>query len=150
MNDINPAALRYTKANAQVAGVPVSLALGDAFTAAEGNFDLIISNPPFLCDVAERAYRHGGNNLGIDLSLRLTREALQRLNPGAHFILYTGVVMTGERDAFLAKIQPDLEKSGCDWTYEEIDPDIFGDELEQPVYHNAERIAAVGLVVKAP
>jgi len=149
MNDINPAALSYARVNAQVAGIPITTALGDAFAAVEGNFDLIISNPPFLCDASARAYRHGGENLGRDLSVRLTREALQRLNPGGHFILYTGVVMTGEKDPFLAEIQRDLETSGHAWTYQEIDPDIFGEELEQPVYQDAERIAAVGLVVTA-
>ena len=34
--------------------------------------------------------------------------------------------------------------------YEELDPDVFGEELEQPGYELVERIAAVGLkVVKA-
>jgi methylase of polypeptide subunit release factors len=148
MNDINPTALHYTKVNAAVAGIPVSLAPGDAFKVLTGNFDLIICNPPFLCDASERTYRHGGNNLGRDLSLRLTREALGRLNPGGHLILYTGVVITGDRDPFLAEITPDLDKSGYEWRYEEIDPDIFGEELEESIYQDAERIAAVGLVVK--
>lgn len=32
-------------------------------------------------------------------------------------------------------------------SYDEIDPDVFGEELEQPAYAAAHRIAAVGLVV---
>lgn len=34
------------------------------------------------------------------------------------------------------------------WPYEEIDPDIFGEELELPDYKTANRIAAVALTVK--
>mgnify|MGYP001283916702 CR=1 FL=1 len=31
------------------------------------------------------------------------------------------------------------------WTYEEVDPDVFGEELESPAYSTADRIAAVVL-----
>jgi hypothetical protein len=34
------------------------------------------------------------------------------------------------------------------WTYEEVDPDVFGDELETEVYRAADRIAAVVLNVR--
>jgi hypothetical protein len=34
-----------------------------------------------------------------------------------------------------------------DRRYDEIDPDVFGEELEQPAYAAAHRIAVVGLVV---
>jgi SAM-dependent methyltransferase len=70
MNDINPLALQYTAANAEVAGVPVTLAQGDALSAVDGAFDLIVSNPPYLDDAAQRAYRHGGTRLGRALSAR--------------------------------------------------------------------------------
>jgi hypothetical protein len=33
-------------------------------------------------------------------------------------------------------------------TYEELDPDVFGEELEQAQYAQVERIAAVGLRVR--
>ena len=41
-----------------------------------------------------------------------------------------------------------LEEIGASMTYGEIDPDIFGEELEQPGYERVERIAAVGAVVE--
>jgi hypothetical protein len=34
--------------------------------------------------------------------------------------------------------------------YGELDPDVFGEELDTPAYACAERIAAVGLVVQRP
>ena len=145
-NDINPLALQYVAINAAQARRPVHLAPGDALSAVSGEFDLIISNPPYLNDPAQRAYRHGGGRLGSDLSLRIATQALGRLAPGGSLLLYTGVAMSGADDPFQAELLPVLAASGCDWSYEEIDPDVFGEELEQPDYAGAERIAAIGLV----
>ena len=148
MNDINPLALQYTvvnAANANLAGIAVKPALGNALRAVKGKFDLIISNPPYLDDVAKRAYRHGGAGLGRALSVRIGEEALARLAPGGRLLLYTGVAIVGGVDAFLADMQPLLAGDQFDWSYSEIDPDVFGEELEQAVYTHADRIAAVGL-----
>ena len=148
MNDINPLALQYTAvnaANANLAGIAVKPALGNALRAVKGKFDLIISNPPYLDDAAQRAYRHGGTHLGRALSVRIGEEALARLAPGGRLLLYTGVAIVGGVDAFLADMQPLLVGDQFDWSYSEIDPDVFGEELEQPVYTHADRIAAVGL-----
>ncbi len=150
MNDINPLALQYTGINAEVAGVPIELAQGDALSAVEGAFDLIVSNPPYLDDAAQRAYRHGGTRLGRALSARIAAESLKRLAPGGQLLLYTGVAMVDGDDPFLAELRPLLEASGFDWSYAEIDPDVFGEELERPVYAHIDRIAAVGLVVTRP
>lgn len=41
-------------------------------------------------------------------------------------------------------------KSGeWQWTYREVDPDVFGEELDKPAYMDAERIAAVVLLVSS-
>ena len=146
MSDINPAALALCAVNARAADIPVTLALGDALAAVDGQFDLIVSNPPYLVDAGGRTYRHGGDKLGLGLSLRIAQDALTRLAPGGRLLLYTGVAMVGADDPFLAELAPLLEKAGCTWSYEEIDPDVFGEELERPVYQQVERIAAVGLV----
>ena len=47
------------------------------------------------------------------------------------------------RDAAAAR----LAGSGVCWTYEEIDPDVFGEEVEAGAYTAADRIAAVLLTV---
>jgi methylase of polypeptide subunit release factors len=147
MNDINPLALQYTAVNAAFADIAIKPALGNAFRAVKGAFDLIISNPPYLDDAAQRAYRHGGADLGRALSVRIGQEALARLAPGGRLLLYTGVAMVAGVDAFLADMQPLLADPQFDWSYAEIDPDVFGEELEQPVYAHIDRIAAVGLTV---
>jgi methylase of polypeptide subunit release factors len=147
MNDINPLALEYTSVNAACAGIPIKPALGNALRAVKGDFDLIISNPPYMQDAAQRAYRHGGAGLGRALSVRIGEEAIARLAPGGHLLLYTGVAIVGGLDAFFADMQPLLKDGQLDWSYSEIDPDVFGEELEQTAYAHVERIAAVGLTV---
>jgi methylase of polypeptide subunit release factors len=147
MNDINPLALQYTAVNAAFANIAVKPALGNALRAVKGEFDLIISNPPYLEDAAKRAYRHGGARLGRALSVRIGEEALARLAPGGRLLLYTGVAIVGGADGFLADMQPLITDAQFDWSYAEIDPDVFSEELEQPAYRHADRIAAVGLTV---
>lgn len=146
MNDVNPLALQYTAANAAFAGIPVELALGDALSAVSGNFDLVISNPPYLVDPSARAYRHGGARLGRALGVRIAMEALARLAPQGQLLLYTGIAIVDGLDPFIAELLPHLDPAGYDTRYTEIDPDVFGEELERPVYAHADRIAAVGLV----
>jgi methylase of polypeptide subunit release factors len=147
LSDINPTALRYAAINAEVAGIPVSLALGDTFAAVDGQFDLIISNPPYLYDDTRRTYRHGGDGLGRALSVRIAREALTRLAPGGQLLLYTGVAIIAGADPFLDEMTAALSSTGWPWSYTEIDPDVFGEELSRPIYQHADRIAAVGLIV---
>ncbi len=147
MNDINPLALRYTAINAHLADIAIKPALGNALRAVKGDFDLIISNPPYLDDAAQRAYRHGGAGLGRALSVRIAEEALGRLLPGGRLLLYTGVAMVGGVDAFLADMQLLLADAQFEWLYSEIDPDVFGEELDQPAYAHVDRIAVVGLTV---
>ena len=54
--------------------------------------------------------------------------------------------MVGGHDPFLAELMVLFDGFDGTWTYSEIDPDVFGEELERPVYADIDRIAAVGLV----
>lgn len=149
--DINEAALRLTKVNAAIAGAPNLQALrSNLLDAVEGSFDLIVSNPPYLLDADERAYRHGGGDLGTGLSLAIVETALRRLAPGGRLLLYTGVAIVNGIDPFAARCSELLQAAGFDWRYEEIDPDVFGEELDEPAYRGADRIAAVWLDARRP
>ena len=148
LNDINPQALRYAALNAAAMGARANFAEGDSLAAVQGAFDLIIANPPYLVDKDARTYRHGGDHLGRSLSLRMATESLSRLAPGGRLLLYTGVAIVDGKDEFLEELTPALQRCGCTWRYEEIDPDVFGEELLQPAYEQVDRIAAVGLSVR--
>ena len=148
MNDINSVALQYTAVNAACAGIQVECAQGDGLSVVAGKFDLIVCNPPYLYDCAERIYRHGGESLGRALSTRIAVDALTRLAPGGQLLFYTGVAIVNGTDPFLTELSPLLSSARCKWSYSEIDPDVFGEELERPIYAQVERIAAVGLIVQ--
>ncbi|MCP1501126.1 methylase of polypeptide subunit release factors [Pseudomonas migulae] len=146
--DINPAALRLTAVNAALAEVAnVSVEASDVLQDVDGTFDLIVANPPYMADPAERAYRHGGGAYGAQLSVRIVEQALNRLTAGGSLVLYTGVAMIDGCDPFLDALAPYLDSARFGWTYREIDPDVFGEELLMPGYQRVERIAVVALIV---
>ena len=149
--DINPQAVLHARANAALAELgQVTVALSDLYAQVAGQFDLIVANPPYLVDASARTYRHGGGPLGGGLSERIVAEGLPRLAPGGRLVLYTGAAMVDGRDPLFEALQQLVGRAGCTWRYWELDPDVFGEELEAPAYQQAERIAAVALVVQRP
>ena len=151
MADINPSALRLSRINAALAGVTgASAVASDLFSGVQATFDLMVSNPPYLVDPSARTYRHGGGPLGAGLSLKLLENALSRLNPGGTLLLYTGSAVVDGADGFRAAAGACLEARGLEWSYAEVDPDVFGEELREAPYTSADRIAAVVLTVFAP
>ena len=147
--DINAKALHYAWVNARLAGnTAVAFLLGDLFAAIHGSADLIVANPPYLVDADARVYRHGGGALGAELSLRIVREGLPRLRPGGALVLYTGSAIVAGVDALRAGLAREAGAAHCDFAYEELDPDVFGEELLRPPYTGVDRIAAVGAVIR--
>ncbi|GLR48108.1 methyltransferase [Sphingomonas astaxanthinifaciens] len=147
--DINPAALALAEANALAAGVEVETKRG-GLDQVEGEIDLLIANPPFMADPAGRDYRDGGGMLGTGLSLDWARQALGRLSDGGAMLLYTGSPIVAGEDRLLDALAELAGEHDAQLRYEEIDPDIFGEELDQPAYAEAgvERIAAVGAILR--
>jgi len=148
--DINGEALRLAKVNAELAGVTVELVRSDILAEVEGDIDLIVANPPYLRDDEHRWYRDGAGAYGEAIGARMVREALRRLhdNPrGGTLLLYTGSAIVAGSDVFLASIIDDLQRAEADYSYSELDPDVFSDELVKPAYADVERIAAVFLQV---
>ena len=147
LSDINEQALRFSRINAEINGFPhAQTVYSDVFEHIAMMADLIVSNPPYLVDDRERLYCHGGCNLGLDLSLRIAEQSLGHLKPGGRLVLYTGSPVVAGSDLFLETLRPILEGT-WPYSYEEIDPDVFGDELAKPVYGHVDRIAAVVLTV---
>lgn len=147
--DINPRALDFTRANACLAGIDdLQIRQSNLLERIDGQFDLMIANPPYLLDPDERTYRHGGGELGGGLSLRIVETALQRLNVGGTLLLYTGAAVVNGEAPLRRQLAALLADRPVSWRYEEMDPDVFGEELDSPAYQQAERIAAVTLTLK--
>lgn len=147
--DINNDALNLARVNMRAADMHhIILMHSNLLHNVTGNFDLIIANPPYLMDESERAYRHGGGQLGADLSLAIVDAAIERLNPSGTLLLYTGVAIVNGHDAFHAEVAVKLNFAGFTYEYSEIDPDIFGEELDSQAYCMADRIAAVVLTAR--
>ncbi len=144
--DINPAALSLARVNVGMAGLDaVETRHSDLFAALDGAFDLVVSNPPYLADPAERTYRHGGGELGAGLSLAIVEAALPQLAPGGTLLLYTGAAIVNGHDAFRSAVAGRCVAHAVSWEYHEVDPDVFGEELLHGPYVEADRIAAVVL-----
>jgi len=148
--DINPLALRFARINARHAGVELETAEASGLDGVEGPVDLVIANPPFVADPAKRLYRDGGDMHGARLSLDWALAAARRIEPGGTVLLYTGSAISEGRDALREALAEQLPELGCTLRYAEIDPDIFGELLDQPAYEDVERVAAVGAVIGKP
>jgi methylase of polypeptide subunit release factors len=145
MTDINPAALELAAINWAHSRLPTPhIVRGDALAAVTDEIDIVIANPPYIADAAHRAYRDGGGMHGASLSVRWADDAARRLPSGGALALYTGSAIVGGEDPLREALIDVL--GDFDVRYEEIDPDVFGEELEREDYEDVERIAVVGVV----
>ncbi|MBB2206051.1 class I SAM-dependent methyltransferase [Gluconacetobacter takamatsuzukensis] len=147
MVDINAAALRLARVNAALAGVDIIQAQSDLLSEVSGSFDLIVSNPPYLPDPRRRLYRNGGGKLGEGLSLAIVGTAMERLAPGGTLLLYTGTAIIGGDNPFLRDVASLVGLGDFVWEAVELDPDVFGEELEDGPLAVAERIAVICLTM---
>lgn len=150
MTDINPEALRLARVNAAAAGIAARFVEGDDLCGIEGEFDLVLANSPYIIDPAGRAYRDGGDLHGAGVALAMACEAVPRLAAGGRLLLYTGSAIVRGADALHDRLVQLAAAEGCRLRYEEIDPDVFGEELETAAYAEVERIALVTAVIERP
>jgi methylase of polypeptide subunit release factors len=148
--DINDKALQFAQVNAALNGsIGAETVRSDILASVAMPADLIISNPPYLVDAGQRAYRHGGGDWGCDLAVRIADQSLSQLGDSGRLLLYTGSPIVRGEDMFLKSVMPLLRQRAPAFHYEETDPDVFGEELEIAPYDQADRIATVLLYVKA-
>jgi len=147
--DINEQALLFARANVALAGASnVEIVNSDVLSQVTQPLSCVVCNPPYLRDDAGRTYRDGGGTFGEALALRIVSESIAKLRSGGRLLLYTGATIVDGCDTFLHKVTALL--SGVHTHYEELDPDIFGDELDKGAYLDADRIAAVMLTATMP
>jgi methylase of polypeptide subunit release factors len=149
VTDINPAALRLARINAAHAGVPLSTLQTSGLDGAPDGIDVALANPPYMAD-STQTYRDGGDMHGGRLSADWAEQALAKLQPGGRLLLYTGsAILAGGRDELGEALRRLADDRGAALDYREIDPDVFGEELETDAYADVERIAVVTAVITA-
>lgn len=143
--DINPAALRLAAINAAAAEMRI-----ETLCAAEvlERTDLVIANPPYIMDANGRAYRDGGELLGGQVALNWTKQALGALSSGGTMLLYTGASVSKGEVPLVTALQETCASTSAEIEIEEEDPDVFGEELEQPAYADVERIAVIWATIR--
>jgi methylase of polypeptide subunit release factors len=148
LSDVNPRALRFSRINGLLNEIEnVESIESNLFENIDRSFDVIIANPPYLVDPLRRLYRHGGGALGSELTVQIVRHSLNYLTPKGRLIVYSGSAIVNGVDQLQRSLGPLLNKPNLHFHYEEIDPDVFGEELDHPPYDRADRIAAIGLIV---
>lgn len=145
--DRNKAALELATINAAAASVAVTIHESQEMPPGA---DLVIANPPYMIDPYRRSYRDGGALLGGEISRAWAAQAAERLVPGGTLLLYTGAAYVGGHSPLLTALEDFAHNAGIALMIEELDPDVFGEELDQPGYEQVERIAAVGAVLRLP
>ncbi len=146
--DINNTALSMARVNLALAGLDYATPrYSDLLSDVPGQFDFIIAHPPYLVDRGTRMYRHGGGPLGAELAVSIVRSAMSRLNPDGTLLLFTGVAIMKGEDRFRDVIASIVPRSGFGWTYNEVDVDVFGEELLHEPYDQVDRIALIVLTL---
>ena len=96
--DISPVAVRLAKQNAKLLGAQAKIIKSDMFSATQGKFDVIVSNPPYIASANinnledevkkfdPRLALDGGND-GMKFYNIIRREFLNYLNPNGVLIL---------------------------------------------------------------
>lgn len=148
--DINPRALRLARINAAHAGVAVELIACAGLEDVDGAIDLAMSNPPFMIDPDARLYRHGGDLNGLGLGLAMLDAALARLAPGGRVVMFTGNPIIDGHDLWYAELARRAADRHLLLDYDELDPDVYGEELLNPAYEGVERIALAGAMLARP
>jgi SAM-dependent methyltransferase len=148
LTDVNAAALRIAEVNAAINECAnAEFHCTDLMNGLGGDVDFVTFNPPYLVDTMARTYRHGGGEFGCELAVRFLREAIPQLRRQGKLLLYTGAPIVGGQDKFFEEAASVLSTLTSAYEYEEIDPDVFGEELDRPPYRSADRIAVVSLSI---
>jgi len=112
--DRNPRAVLMTQLAAALRGVDVDAREGDLLAPVRGEeFDLVVSNPPFVVSPSRRyTYRDAGLE-GDELSRRLVQGIPELLAPGGHAVLLVNWLHL-EGDDGDARVRSWFDGTGCD------------------------------------
>ena len=112
--DSNPRAAGFTRLAAALAGTTYDVRVGDLLEPVAGDqFDLVVSNPPFVIGPGRRyTYRDAGY-AGDEVCRRLVQQLPGVLAPGGHAVLLVNWLhLTGEDGD--VRVRSWFEGTGCD------------------------------------
>ena len=113
--DISQAALAVARANGASCELEIEWLSGDLFAAVEGDFDLVVSNPPYVKsgdldrlepevrDHEPRLALDGGAD-GLDCYRRIAHQASDHIRPGGYMLLEVGDGQSAEVEKLLAEV----------------------------------------------
>ena len=113
--DISQAALAVARANGASCELEIEWLSGDLFAAVEGDFDLVVSNPPYVksgdLDRLEQEVRDheprmalDGGADGLDCYRRIAHQASDHIRPGGYLLLEVGDGQSAEVEKLLAEV----------------------------------------------
>ncbi len=93
--DINPKAVDCTIANFKRNGLQGGIHLSDLFSDVEGQFDLILFNPPYLVGPGEGELERSwaGGKDGVEILERFLSQVPEHLAPGGHMVVLLSTMM---------------------------------------------------------
>lgn len=147
--DVNPRALELARANAAFAAAPAREVLSGDLREVGRAFDLVVANPPFIGG-SGKTYSDGGGGQGAEIPVAWIEMALDCLAPGGRLLMYTGTPVRADGDPIMVAAREAASLRRARLSYDEIDPDIFGSQLNDPDYAEVERIAAVAIDIRLP
>ncbi len=111
--ELSPEALEMAKRNALRNGTDVKFYLGDLFAGAQGPYDLIVSNPPYIpqkdLETLQEEVKHeprmalDGGKSGFDVYDRIINKMTDFLKSDGRLVLEAG---DGQADALVARLKP--------------------------------------------
>ena len=113
--DISQAALAVARANGASCELEIEWLSGDLFAAVEGDFDLVVSNPPYVKsgdldrlepevrDHEPRLALDGGAD-GLDCYRRIAHQASDHIRPGGYLLFEVGDGQSAEVEKLLAEV----------------------------------------------
>lgn len=151
--DINEKAFDMAQVNVHIANRRKRFAADTAHSTKSGlshfetaSVDVVIANPPYIADPLHRQYRDGGGLHGGAVSVDWANQAAEKLKPGGALLLYTGSAIVRGEDVLKSALAGAIQDRMDIVSYRELDPDVFGEELDREDYADVDRIAVVGLV----
>ena len=143
---LNRKALAFSAINAAVNDVAAAkIVFSDVLAGIEGMPTLLWQIRPIWFDEQTASLSPWGWRTGNLAASGSPTEGLARLTPGGRSCSIperpSSVVLTH----CSTYIEPVLNFIARHFVYEEIDPDVFGEELEKKAYASVDRIAAMGL-----